>query len=278
MHPLTDPKYTLAENKLIKKIISRSDFHPYELITQMMLINLVPLIKAFSENEQGIVAFHLPTPEYLLYALKLYLNKKMSKAAIAEYLQHMSERKKLFQLFFLNFKDIHGIEVIASSPLDLLNIEEKIADLILSEQIPTEETVILEFKEILISQDESKIWEFAFQQNSPGDFLNLNELSYTVHVANSAYKHPSGLVCLLDSLDERKIGTQYAEQFSTQFGPALGMHWIPPILLNDDKKNSLYFCGPSKDQLLNFISKGFATNEICRSLEKHEPALAKLLS
>ena len=276
-HPLTDPKYALGKNKVLQKIILKGDIHPYESIIQKMLFNLIPLIKAFSENEQGKIIFHLPAPEYILYAIKLYLNKQMSDAALLQYLKFVTLKKQMLMDFLHYFQGTTNIEIVIASPLDVLNIDNHISQLIAAPEKPTEKDFTKSIMMSLIHDDSVGIWALAFNGNEECDLLDINYLSYTVHAALSVSACKPGFVCLLDMFDEKKIGREYAKIFSQKFGPLLGIHWIPPVLLNDGTNNSLYFCGSARESLASYISSGLAVPQICGLLQKHEPSLIEVV-
>lgn len=257
LHPLTNSKNNL-EGKTICAIQESKEKHPYTNLTQGMLQNLLPLIKACAAKDSKIY-FHLPVPEYIVYGIKMRVYGQMSKDIFYEYLKLVIAHGKEVKNAIKQIADAFNIYIEFTSPLDILNLDHtsKIEELF--SELPTvskiseqnklaEQKLVQTMIKILCASTHvcGHIWKIYAKQTNELHLLDLNYASYAVHVAMTASMHKSENICLLDMASEVLIGKAYSKYFAALFGSILCLHWLPPIFLHDNKYNEIYLCGDYK--------------------------------
>lgn len=204
----------------------------------------------------------MPANEYILNAIHLYADNKITNRACLEFIEliNLKKREQMTELSDLAAK--HGICISFKTPLDpLINKLKDHDDIVLELMSLTKLPMLLLFEnEKLVaeklleymavhSNEYNPIWEKALSQIQSGkidrETLTLGSLAYISYAANIAtpkLQNTDSDICAIHPGHEKKIQLSYKHLFCSEWGNIFFVNWLPPILIKSEAHhNGLFF-------------------------------------
>jgi len=270
-HPLTNQLYQMPENCIIQSVDDNTTLHPDEQLTHKAFLNHIPLIKALSHDCPSI-NYHIPLSNYIIYGLNNYINGTITKNALTDYVALVKERALQHRSFLQDTCAEHAIALRITCTLDPLGLADSNNDEVfeqllgklqltdsIKEKYTDDERVDLCNKIVSASinylaeveGEVGNVWKVAqhklqtesFKLNkSEFDILHqLNYIDYSANLAVSVDRYDNREVCTLLPSMETPVQILYKKMFSEEFGPAMTMNWLPPVLIQMEQYRNRIF-------------------------------------
>jgi hypothetical protein len=172
MFPMIQHKIAFVEgDKIVTLDPIDDELHPYEIAQFNFIKDTLPLMESICDkNIQPRLVYHLPSLDYILSAIKLFIQNKISYEALLDFYNAVKVRSQTH---------VKRINAIFNDSKIVLHLESPFANLL---------------RDFLQEENYKIIWEEELSEfNEKGD-INENEIHVTVKDARLIYKilSPSG--------------------------------------------------------------------------------------
>lgn len=245
---LTDSSLSGLDDQVMVSVKETTKKHAYELLIHKQLDLLFPILQCMTGKGFNI-QFHLPMPEYILQGIAWYQQEKMTLSALQSYIVAVVHRAHTHKMLLRAFTLQTGCLVIASSPLDCLQLQT-LKTMSLDELEDAVSCISMDILQYDLLKDVH--WQHVLSHQSIKSFRDLNYLSYVVHVAQHAKE--SLKTAVIDISNEKPICAQYEKLFAD--GEAVfGLHYQPAVL-PENTIGSWYFTDKQEAALTKLIRSG----------------------
>lgn len=298
---LIDHRLRLDPHQVIHAIRFDESMNIYDKIQFSHLKRLSRLIRILATSGNVKVYYHLPYLDYILFALKLYINRRMTYSAFEELCglilikkdEHTNKIKALFKS--------HGITAIVESPFEnlvtsvsdpkecvknilaLFNINPTSICQVVSEASMVKLCISLLITNEFNSQQRSVWHDFMSNLSLNYDtFEDLFRMANTIMQGVACIKSLDYKTCSLLPLTEKQIQVEYAKfnkKVKTPYPAIFNMTVLDPVIpYSAGTRGTLfYFSNKEISSLIDdeFLEKAYANLTIFArrklSAIKHEP-------
>lgn len=238
-------KIPLINHKIqIPSIINQIDvkklFHPYEILAFSNFSMICRFASFFPDKPK--LRYHLPTIEYILFGVRLYLEKKMTQNALRAYIAAVKKRSKRHNSILSKIASHFNIEISIESAFDNLfdNLDKKRPDEIMN--------FFIQHIDIAAADSQLQLVNFLFSQLSSNSYVKDHQIvwstlknkyygtfdtiedflkfSNAVILAFAAHEKKDYEVCSLLPLDEKPIAKKYADDLESIFKKLIYLTFI----------------------------------------------------
>lgn len=277
-------RHHLNPSKIYDIDFDESGLNVYEEALFSELENIAILINKFSTKDaRKELFFHLPSYDYLLFGIKLFINGKMSLYALEKFINLVfgkaeSYRIRLMDLFSSN------IELFIQSPFDnLVSVKNNLKDILSTLNLSTDECfyeclneeekekiekrVAHQFLTELVNNNhnlvQKQVWqdfiEAANINSELSDIENLFKLANVVMLGVAAHKMQDNKVCSLVPLSEKQIQVNYAQmrkkhnRLRNDYPAIFHMTYMDPIIIDANNSSTLFYFDRCQETLCNLV-------------------------
>jgi hypothetical protein len=231
---LINHQLTLRPGQKIEYIrYNAKDGNPFEQVLFHEFEKTCTLIKAFTKSDQPKkLLYHLPTFDYIIFSLKLFIHNQISYSALDNFIQAVLSLQLVYKEKLGSLCQSHGIEIVFQSPFsnlfDNINIDNPTQSIISQLKIKTEEGSTKETQEeqerlfttFCLSKltttgagnkIHARIWKdfIASKISAPDTIEDLFKIANTVIVATASQGLKDYETCSLLPLSEKQIQLEY---------------------------------------------------------------------
>ena len=279
----------LAKDQIIVEAIEKfQSLHPYEKLAYKTFENLIPLFYIFGNGIMPTIYFYLPTAEYIIHALDLFLSGHMTTAAFHQNVHYIIKCTAIHYQWLTNLCSQNNIQLITETPLEKLVLEVDgnfcLQSFLNRIQVPIDlldnnqanqnlSTYVAERCWIWLCQSQKEshgsIWKFIKDKGAnviTGNLLEMNSLqslkylSYTVQITSIMMRPDSKQILVALPFCEKQVCLSYKNLLADKYGSILGLHWMMPILSNVSYNNDLYYLEDYLDPLDRLIEDNIVSH------------------
>ncbi len=229
-------KFTEGE-KIIGLRVEAELLHPYEQAQFFYLENLAHFIDALSnDSNRKKLLYHLPGPDYLLCAIKLFLHNRMDRSVLPKFFNAVKDREKSHTDSIYSIFKNHGIEVRIESPFlnlfgDISKIES-IDSILAVLEIPNEENqknflsprkiernIVQKITSLLTQNIFSTlhrvVWIDILATHKINTLEELFKIANALMIAIATKMDGEGAVCSVLPSNEKQIAIKYSKCAAT---------------------------------------------------------------
>ena len=292
-HPLTNPYHKMNEESIVQSIVCPYSLHPDEIVTRESLRNSVTLMKVLGQGDSAVLRYHLPVVNYLIYGINWFLQGKLSRAALVEYVDQVKKRSVVQRQMVQKIACESNIEINIFSTLDVLGLAESRSEEILEnlfsviglpirsfDQLSAEDLLALRIEVIdkmiaylCLDDFVGEVWSHI--QNKviegsvsfePGDLLSVNYMDYSANLALAAKSHGDREVVSLLPSHESPVSYWYKKTFAEKFGAVLCFHWLSPVQVHiAEYRNRIFYIEDNIEELNALLESGIITKSFLQT-------------
>lgn len=288
-YSLTNPRFKLPRGKKITSIETPvTSLHPDKSLAREILTQAVPFIKTQSQGIMAELICISAAAPYIIHGIARYVAGEFSIAALNQYTQLIATRAAEHKQYYADFATKYNVKIDNFMTLDLLDLEpaqDNVFEYLLQkigllekyrannylENLADTAHEIAEQLINFMAQQSGKIglaWQRIKQKiedktiqldNDPYVLHRISYFDYSIRLAISVIDNPNKVCAFLPTF-EKAILLNYKHFFS-DFGSALCVNYIPPIILDIERYNYvLFYLQNHLEKINRMIAIGLVNN------------------